>query len=99
MRKLTLKQAKNLSLKKWELIVVQEGSDEGIEEHPNFKNLVNNCGLCQRYIPTENGVCGDCPLTSDRIGCCIEFFRWRDDPSKETAEAVLNLIRLIEEEE
>ena len=96
MRKLTLKKAKELSIKKWERIVSQNGSNDGIDIHPDFKNLKHNCGLCQRYIPDLNDTCVKCPLTKDGGSCCEEFFKWNGSPSKKTAQAVLNHIKTIE---
>ena len=94
MKKLTLKKAKELSIKKWKIIVKQNGSDEGINTHPDFQDLRHNCGLCQRYIPDLfKDTCEKCPLTKDGSSCCIEFFEWNDKPSKKNAQAVLNRIK------
>ena len=60
MKKLTLKKAKELSIKKWKIIVKQNGSDEGINTHPDFQDLdiiavfVNDISLIYLKIHAKN---------------------------------------------
>lgn len=103
MKKLTLKEAKRLSLLKWEFIV-NNGGDFGlgkmITEQPELKSLNNNCGFCERAAQKFGG-CQDksnCPLWVGNLACPDTghpWDTWRDISTRENAEAVLDLIKAV----
>ena len=94
--KLTKKQAKELSIKKWEYIVENGGSSHGlIDALPELSGLLYECGYCEKYRD-----CGDCPISLKKGKfkyCCGNFLHpwtnWCDNPTKANAQRVLDLIK------
>jgi len=64
--KLTKKQAKDLSIKKWEYIIKNNGDGFGLLiEIPELNKLKYNCGFCEKYIYSTGGqliYCRKCPI-------------------------------------
>jgi len=87
--KLTRKKAFELSIKKWELIVENDGKNLDVWPK-DLDSIMSHCGLCQFYG------CKDCPLNLDGL-CCVNWPHpwsiWRNDQTKENAQAVLELIK------
>lgn len=108
-KKLTKKQAVELSIKKWEYIVSNKGhynSDELDYAIPELKKVKFHCGLCEKYLINDDYYdCVKCPLfieyenpNYDQLGCTQTehpFNIWIDDESIENAQAVLDLIKSI----
>lgn len=98
--KLTKKEAKRLSILKWEYIVENNGSDDRlIEEYPELDELTGNCGYCEIYNPfsenriTDNG-CSPCPLVVNKHPCTTTvWYVWIRKRNKKNAQAVLDLIK------
>ena len=80
---LTKKHALELSVKKWQYIVENDGDyyyDELISKYPELRNLKANCGLCEKYANKLGGKynhCFGCPLLIpndnydySKMGCC-----------------------------
>ena len=96
--KLTKKQAKELSIKKWEYIVGNKGKSNGLNEvHPELLKLYCNCGYCENYF---NNICKNCPLlikvNNQWLNCGIGSHPWNIWFNKQTkinAQKVLDLIR------
>jgi hypothetical protein len=111
MKKLTKKQAIELSIKKWEYIVGRNGRVRCIDiisDLPDLAELNNYCGLCEKYMNTSGAAfgvekCIKCPLcisTQKRhhLGCNQPdhpFENWDNYETKEYAQAVLDLIKSI----
>jgi len=95
--KLTKKQAKELSIKKWEYIVSNNGDCEGLlDKYPELKNLRADCGYCEKYWKAFGGCGGRCPLNLKGITCSDEphpWIEWVNNPTKANAQKVLALIR------
>lgn len=97
--KLTKKKAKELSILKWEYIVSNKRSDEGlIDKCPELKELKAHCGYCAKY---SNGNCKNCPINlglNDGYGsACMKerhpYNKWWEMNTKANAQKVLDLIR------
>lgn len=92
---MTKKEAKRLSILKWEYIIAQDGSeDELIEAIPELVELISNCGYCEKYVALFDN-CPKCPLTIIEANCCEythPFYKWFHTRTKENAQAVLDLI-------
>ena len=103
MKELTLKEAKRLSILKWELIVNNKGCLGSIEDHNELKDLFNQCGFCEKYLDNSaNPYCGECPLVIEGIGWCDSdehpFSQWSNEDEgfdQEKAQAVLDLIKSV----
>jgi hypothetical protein len=94
---LTRKQAFELSIEKWRMIVENNGKD--LEEYPPYMaELISNCGLCEKYFEwLEGRHCKKCPirLNNEGDGCgdgANIFQTWYKNQTKTTAQAVLDLI-------
>jgi hypothetical protein len=106
--KLTKKRAKELCIKKWEYIVKMGGKYNFIELEEAIPQLIGFrffCAYCELYFFKSNKqlhYCAKCPLVIithdynfDEGGCCQKnhpYELWQKNPSKETAQAVLDLI-------
>jgi hypothetical protein len=102
---MTKEEAKELCIKKWEYIVENDGDDSRlIMDMPELNNLVNQCAYCELYIGdrvNERLFCKECPLNINEnqrfyCGCNTDghpFMKWNNEPNKETAQAVLDLIK------
>lgn len=98
--KLTKKQAKELSIKKWEYIVNNNGIPAGLlDKYPELNELICYCGYCEKY-ELENHECGNCPLFIKVDGinhnCYADihpWHKWYNNPTKTNAQKVLDLIK------
>jgi hypothetical protein len=67
-KKLTLEEAKALSIKKWEFIVDHNGDEDEdlmFKDFPELQNLKNDCALCELFYDTKDvGLycCAGCPI-------------------------------------
>jgi hypothetical protein len=106
MKQLSLKKAKSLSKRKWEIIVEQNGSVDGIEDNPLFEKLAYNCGFCERHkiesVWSFN--CDECeinmnlPKSEFDNSCTNEnhpFKIWSDNQTKENAQKFLDIINSV----
>jgi len=89
--KLTKKQAKELSVKKWEYIVNNDGRDYGLlKKYPELDNLQSSCGYCEKYL------CDDCPINNGFLSGCVSknhpYYKWTKNYTKANAQRMLNLI-------
>jgi hypothetical protein len=101
--KLTKAKAKELSIRKWELIVLGRGSDFGIwTAMPELYELTNSCGYCEKYMHINLPVnCGKCPIrppdyVPGSCGCNYDnhpFQIWNENRTTKKAQAVLDLIK------
>lgn len=93
--KLTKKEAKRLSILKWEFIVGNGGDyDSYIVLPVEVQPLIGECGYCEKYNPFQ---CIGCPLNLPDIGYCRSdehpFNVWSNNSTPKTAQAVLDLIK------
>jgi hypothetical protein len=111
-KKLTLAEAKELSIKKWEHIVAHDGSDSLLyTEYPEMENLKGDCGFCTYAYKSklEAGdkmlnMCNYCPIVKQTGETCINKWKnwnfWKTTGNgKEYAQAVLDLVKSINIEE
>ena len=101
--KLTKKKAKELSIKKWEYIVGNNGSEVRLlDTLPELDGLNDDCGYCEKYkTPGKMYLCTKCPINfglHDTYGCsCLikphPFLTWNRLKSKANAQRVLDLIK------
>lgn len=91
--KLTKKQAKELSIKKWEYIVGNKGNSNGLtDKYPELKELAAECGYCEKS-PLD---CEGCPLNLKGIVCTNKshpWAKWSYNRTIANAQKVLDLIR------
>ncbi len=101
--KLTKKKAIELSILKWEWIVKNDGSEKGlIDAIPELEKLKAHCGLCELYVE-DNTIryCYGCPICPKKwynLGCMKsghKWYIWSNNPTKENAQKVLDLIKSI----
>lgn len=86
---LTEENAKEYAIMKWQYIVDNNGSREGLlEKYPVLKELKANCSYCELYV------CDNCPIGT--MGDCTSgshpWCRWKNLETKENAQKVLDLI-------
>jgi hypothetical protein len=106
--KLTKKKAVELSIKKWEWIVENNGKinyDKLFKDLPELEGLLAQCGLCQLYVKDIciEKWCEGCPIDiaergNASHGCFAKdhpWNTWRKYGTKENAQAVLDLIKSI----
>jgi len=91
--KITLQEAYELCIIKWEAIVENNGiKPSQIKGLEILENSICDCGYCHYY-----NSCSDCPLLINEIGDCCELDHpwtiWLNNQTKENAQAVLQLIR------
>jgi hypothetical protein len=89
------KEALELSVKKWQMIVDNDGI-YSLEIQRKFAKFQNSCPLCHLYF--GYGACEGCPINLDKTDCACQtkghpFKTWLDDRNKATAQSVLNLIK------
>jgi hypothetical protein len=105
-KELTRRQAKELSIKKWEWIVSEGGNVmpyQAAGAIPELEYLDNYCGFCELYFKDRS--CKGCPLNlknkvyseEDNCGCgCHEknhpYDNWMNNSTVENAQVVLDLI-------
>lgn len=96
---MTKREAYKLSLKKWQYIVKNDGDDSDLLFcYPELRNIRAACGYCQKYLMLLN--CKGCPLNIINNGFyeagCHQaghpYNDWIEDPTKENAQKVLDLI-------
>lgn len=101
-RKLTLQEAYELSVKKWRIIVRDDGGAENVPKM--YNKFTAGCPYCELFAERNalGEVCVGCPLdlgnrALDDLACCESGHPWNtwyeaDVPTKEQAQAVLDLI-------
>ena len=108
---LTLKKAVEISLKKWEYIVENNGSLNFLTTNiPELKYLVGTCGLCQLCSDTnncnniyhecyyiKNGIEYDCPLIINGTTCGMEGYDhpWHNWQKNRTKKNAQAVLNLI----
>jgi hypothetical protein len=109
MKTLTLKHALKLSIAKWQHIVENNGDDWSLlEELPELKDLICECGLCEKYSQKSRGKfnhCYGCPLiimsdnyNYEKQGCVQDnhpFSNWASNQTKENAQKLLTALKII----
>ena len=96
--KLSRKQAFELSIKKWECIVENDGDERIVlKKYPRFKDYKGDCPLCELY---SDNACKECPIKPKRItsrfGCSNKTHPWSiwfDNSNSKNAQKVLDLIK------
>ena len=77
--KMELRDAVELSKKKWEYIIKKSGdyyAHEILNDVPELSKYPSNCGLCAMY---KADGCKGCPLNDIESSiCCIEFMNWHN---------------------
>lgn len=104
MERLSVSEAKRLSLLKWEAIVRNEGRQLMKLERPEeIENLLNYCGFCERHRDGISVDCSSCEINMGYYNGCNNFshhyFRWMlgcSDEKLAAAQAVLGLINSVE---
>jgi hypothetical protein len=92
---MTKKEALELSVKKWQMIVDNNGI-YSLDIQRKFAEFTNSCPLCHLYF--KHGDCTRCPinLSGKRYACENgehPFNDWAGTHSKANAQKVLNLIK------
>ena len=87
----TKKEAKRLSILKWEFIIANGGDYEPEELPEELQGLVAQCGYCDKYE-----YCKDCPLYLRGTKDCGDddhpWRTWHCNQTVENAQAMLDLI-------
>lgn len=90
---ITLDEAKDLSEKKWQYIVDNNGSSESLfRSLPEFVRYRNYCSMCEYSVQENNGdvMCDSCLYTN----ICDDLYgKWVSNRTKETALVVLEAIK------
>jgi hypothetical protein len=97
-----LPRAKNYRLVKWKYIEITEYIEKEAKLCVReIAHLRTGCSYCEKYSPTYG--CKNCPLLlsnnitkTKRFGCWRErhpYMIWRDNPTKETAQKMLDFIK------
>ena len=83
---------KDAALKKWNYIVKNKGSDEGLlEKYPELNSLISNCSFCEAFN-CHTIEAHRCQLN----GCCIGLYEhWLMYNDVETAKAIRDMIKAI----
>jgi hypothetical protein len=88
---LTPESALDWSIKKWEYVVENNGSDAYVYRNvPGTEGFYWYCGLCQYYRNHHFDNCHDCPLKDEYTDCCKEFDNWRDCQTPANAQVLLD---------
>lgn len=91
---LTKKEAKRLSILKWEFIIENGGNYKLHKLPKELENLQSECGYCEKYYEKN---CAGCPINTPDIGKCWHsghlFHVWYNNKTVENAQAVLDLIK------
>lgn len=106
--KLTLEEAKRLSIRKWEMIIANGGGEQDEEGNsifpPEIQALPYKCGFCAfagrcNFDNYDKGeACVKCPIVIQKGKPCVDL-GWLDYERKETietAQVVLDLVKSIE---
>ena len=87
---LTLEKAKELSAKKWKLLVENDGNERKVLEIlPELSEFRSKCAMCE-FVYTQDHPSCDCCLYKDL--CLEEYGHFLDSPCSDTAEEVYNII-------
>ena len=90
-KKITLKEAKRLSILKWEMVV--KGKIDNVCEQPELMKLKHYCGFCELFWDEQ---CKGCPLfIDDKMSCNHHdhpFNKWAHGEDIYHAKDVLNLV-------
>ncbi len=93
--KLTKKEAKKLSILKWEFIIANGGDHNNNKLPKELDELISHCGYCEKY----EQYCLECPLylgdDTDGNGCASDTHPWSIwyyNSTVENAQAMLDLI-------
>ncbi len=91
--KLTKKEAKRLSILKWEFIIANGGRYQFRELPEELRLLTAECGYCEKYWGSH---CDVCPVYITGIGCCTgdkhPWSIWHENRTVKNAQAMLDLI-------
>ena len=95
---MTIEEAKIWAIKKWEYIIDNNGSESGlINKYPELEIFVSECSYCELFYDAGANSCVGCPLViKGNIKCWQSphpFENYLNCYSKETAQAVLDLIK------
>lgn len=103
---MTKEEAKELCILKWEYIVNNEGSEDGlINKYPELNKLLYECAYCELYFnDNSKHHCDNCPIkikyskrTNKYYGFCLTpdhpYNKWDNANTKENAQVVLDLIK------
>ena len=85
---MNFKKAKQLSIKKWELVITNDGKFALVRDDKELSSLTNMCPFCHRY----NRNCLYCELSTTTKGCNAKghpYKIWLDNKTKENAQKVL----------
>jgi hypothetical protein len=97
--KLTNEKAIELSIKKWEFIVDNDGSSALlIFDIPELQDFSAHCGLCEFNDRSGDGFCVECPIGGENMSCGYRehaWYKWEECRTKENAQKVLDLIKSI----
>ena len=104
MTQLSLKEAKRLSIIKWEAHVKAGGECKQMPIETSF--LKNRCGFCERYRDSDEDyglACYDCEFGKLAGWCNNEdesdlYSIWCDRSNVENAQSILNIIKSIPDE-
>jgi len=97
MTQLSLKEAKRLSIIKWEAHVKAGGYEPNLPKE--LAPLAASCGFCERW----NNICSGCEF-GKLAGRCASwdksdlFSIWYNKPNIENAQSILNIIKSIPDE-
>ena len=65
-----------------------------------YRKMRDDCGYCDIYRPGVSDKCPDCPLHAigtkakrEHNACIKEYFDWHQNPTRENAQAMLDLIK------
>ncbi len=90
--KLTKKEAKRLSILKWEFIIANGGGYLPHELPVELQGLLAECGYCEKYKES----CKGCPLHQGGLMNCGHdehpWQIWYDEQTVKNAQAMLDLI-------
>ena len=93
---LTLELAKQLAEKKWQAIVDHDGSDSHIEDWvPEIDGMRAECAMCEFMLNQEGLKCESC-LYNHTV-CGMAYANWVQNACSETAQSILNAIKLTNE--
>ena len=101
MKKITLKEAKRLSIIKWKDLAETGEKKLSPSVGEKLQHVFLRCGFCE-YHHQKNLGCSQCPLnTDDSLGCCGGLYKlWSDSvivaDRKKYAKQILALIESIE---
>jgi len=101
MTQLSLKEAKRLSIIKWEAHVKAGGWEPNLPEELDC--LMANCGFCDRHFEAGEYNCNNCEF-GKLAGSCFDskslFNKWTHEAENERkiAQAILDIIKSIPDE-